>query len=321
MDFTRNLKNSNTSIEEESLNNLEINLPKKGVFLNELWNLQRYLEDTNYKLPENANIIFETYTLENWRIKRKKLLQLPLIGFSYKLLCFILLRVFPRYIDLSFILKTFKFKKRILISKAEIMGRLTLAGFEILNVTDKGLKHHFKVKKIKTFDNRQISSGFLIRLPRVGKNGKLFNVYKFRTMHPYSEFIHSYMIFNNGFSSQGKIKDDFRATKWARILRKYWIDEIPQVINLIKGDMKIVGLRPVSLSYLDSLPIELREVRNKLKPGCIPPYVALNKSSNLEDVIYAEKKYIEELKTNRFVDLNYFLKSVFNIIFNNKRSS
>ena len=94
---------------------------------------------------------------------------------------------------------------------------------------------------------------FLLK-KRVGKNGKSIHVYKLRTMHPYSEYIHQYMLNTHGFSSKGKIQNDFRMTRWAKIFRKYWLDEIPQLFNLLKGDMKIVGFRPVSESYFEILP-------------------------------------------------------------------
>ena len=68
------------------------------------------------------------------------------------------------------------------------------------------------------------------------------------------------------------------ATSWGKFLRKYWIDEFPQLFNVIKGDMKLVGLRPVSETYFNELNEEFRKLRLTLKPGCIPPYVALNRN-------------------------------------------
>lgn len=74
---------------------------------------------------------------------------------------------------------------------------------------------------------------------RVGKNGKLFRPYKFRTMVDKAE--------NLGGSTTAE--NDSRITKVGRFLRKYKIDEIPQFINVIKGDMSIVGPRPELKSY------------------------------------------------------------------------
>jgi len=315
------MKKYNTSIEIleiDEIENREIIILHK---LNEVIDLQDYLNNLNERCNNDSIIYLFAYTLENWRLKNHKKLIFPVLGFFYKLFCFVSFRVLPRYFNSKILIKTFSLKNRTLMSKAELMGRLTLAGFEILEVTIENFEHRFLVKKKKPSIIKKVGTGFLIKLQRVGKNGKLFNVYKFRTMHPYSEFIHSYMIVQNGFSEKGKIKNDFRATKWARILRKYWIDEIPQIINILKGDMKLIGLRPVSKSYLESLPVELIEARNKFKPGCIPPYLSLNKSSSIGEVIYSEKKYLTEFEKNKWIDVKYFFLAVYNIIFKNKRSS
>ena len=69
-------------------------------------------------------------------------------------------------------------------------------------------------------------------MSRVGKNRKTIYVYKFRTMHPYSEFIQNDIYKKNRLDKSGKIKNDFRVTNWGRVLRKYFIDEIPQFYNL-----------------------------------------------------------------------------------------
>jgi lipopolysaccharide/colanic/teichoic acid biosynthesis glycosyltransferase len=129
------------------------------------------------------------------------------------------------------------------------------------------------------------------------------------------------MLSNHGFGSTGKIKDDFRMTKWAKIFRKYWLDELPQLLNLIKGDMKLVGLRPVSQSYFEILPSELQKIRKQFKPGCIPPYVSLDMKSTFEEVLKAEIKYMKSKKQKPFTtDFVYFFKAVFNVAFKNKRS-
>lgn len=71
---------------------------------------------------------------------------------------------------------------------------------------------------------------------RVGQFGKPFYIYKFRTMR--------------GAGSPLTVKDDARITKIGRILRKYRLDELPQIINLIKGDMSLVGSRPEHPSFV-----------------------------------------------------------------------
>ena len=90
------------------------------------------------------------------------------------------------------------------------------------------------------------------------------------------------------------LTDDQRLTRIGKIIRNYSIDEILQFINVIKGDMKLVGARPVSVRYLQDIPEDFRDLRLKFKPGCIPPYVALNRKGDLNSVIQAEREYLFE---------------------------
>jgi len=75
---------------------------------------------------------------------------------------------------------------------------------------------------------------------RVGKDGKLFRMYKFRTMVPNADRI-------GGPSTAG---DDPRLTRIGRVLRKYKLDELPQLVNVLKGEMSLVGPRPEVLEYV-----------------------------------------------------------------------
>jgi lipopolysaccharide/colanic/teichoic acid biosynthesis glycosyltransferase len=159
-------------------------------------------------------------------------------------------------------------------------------------------------------------------MPRIGKNGKIIGVYKFRTMHPYAEFLHDYILKNNGYASTGKPANDFRLTPWGKFFRKYWIDELPQLLNLIKGDLKIVGVRPVSKRYLEDIPEDLRKLRYNHKPGCIPPYVIFNCENNVESVLEAERKYLNKKNKNPITtDFICFFKGIWNILLRKKRSA
>lgn len=80
---------------------------------------------------------------------------------------------------------------------------------------------------------------------RVGKNGKEFEMYKFRSMLPGAESKLSELTDKNEMDGPAfKIKDDPRITRFGKIIRKTCIDELPQLFNVIKGDMSIVGPRP-----------------------------------------------------------------------------
>ena len=141
-------------------------------------------------------------------------------------------------------------------------------------------------------------------------------------MHPYSEFLHDFMISKHGYGALGKPKNDFRVTNWGKFLRKFWIDEIPQIFNVLKGDMKLVGLRPVSQVYFNGLSEELQKMRIKFKPGCIPPYVAFNEKSSRDSVLLAEEKYIALKNKNPYTtDIGLFFKALYFILIKKKRGS
>ena len=89
---------------------------------------------------------------------------------------------------------------------------------------------------------------------RPGKNGKPFRVIKFKTM-------------NDACNERGELlPDDQRVTWIGRIIRKTSLDELPQLINVLKGDMSIVGPRPLLMEYL-SLYSEKQRRRHEVKPG------------------------------------------------------
>lgn len=71
-----------------------------------------------------------------------------------------------------------------------------------------------------------------------GKNYKIINIYKIRTLKKEFEDV----IPENKKNFYGKYYNDNRTNKFNNFLRKYWIDELPQIINLIKGDIKLIGI-------------------------------------------------------------------------------
>lgn len=90
--------------------------------------------------------------------------------------------------------------------------------------------------------------------PRPGKNGKVFNVIKFRTM-------------NNKRDASGKLLPDAqRLTPFGRFIRSTSLDEIPQLLNVIKGDMSLIGPRPLLVRYLDRYTPEQAR-RHEVRPG------------------------------------------------------
>ena len=85
-------------------------------------------------------------------------------------------------------------------------------------------------------------------------------------MYPYSEFLQDYIYQKCNLQEGGKFNHDIRVNTIGRIMRKFWIDELPMIINLIKGDMKLVGVRPLSNQYFNLYCDELQKMRIKFKP-------------------------------------------------------
>lgn len=208
------------------------------------------------------------------------------------------------------------------LSFAEGLGRLYFCGFKVLAVKEIGKYLYFVSQKIaEPKEDKNPSYGPLIKLRRTGKHGKPINVFKFRTMHPYSEYLQSFVYENMKLKEGGKFNNDFRITYWGKILRKLWIDELPMFINFFRGDLKIVGVRPLSRQYLDLYPVEFRSFRNNFKPGLIPPYY-VDMPKEICEIVESEKKYLEAYQKNPIgTDFKYFVKAVYNIFVRKARSS
>jgi lipopolysaccharide/colanic/teichoic acid biosynthesis glycosyltransferase len=118
---------------------------------------------------------------------------------------------------------------------------------------------------------------------RAGKNGKPFTLYKFRTMKMDAE----------RFGSSPKTSTDPRLTKIGRILREYSLDELPQLVNVLLGDMSVVGPRPLYLSQMAEWS-ERQKKRLSVKPGMtglaqISGRAEITREEKLElDVTYVE---------------------------------
>ena len=302
--------------------------------INDLRYINKYFERRNKNLIDGGILIGNFLTHSHLK---KLLLSKYSIFLGY--IIFILMLIFDSLSKLKFVKTIFLFVKKYsffskslflfstfgngrLISKAELFGRLYSCGFKVLDYTELDYTIFFVAKKIsKPEYNLNPSHSFLIKLQRVGKNRKLFNVYKLRTMRPFSEYLQQYMYENYSLKDGGKIKDDFRISYIGRILRKFWIDELPMFANLIKGEMKLVGVRPLSEHYFNLYSEEIKNIRTKHNPGLIPPFYA-DLPKTLDEIMDSELKYLRQYERNPIItDLKYFFKCIYNIIFKGARSS
>jgi hypothetical protein len=245
-----------------------------------------------------------------------------LFAIPFYLIHFIFFRVFPK-LQLTKRIYFFLTKGRgRTISRAEVLGRLYFCGFSVLAEKEFGGYLYFIAQKVKTPSVDQSPTyGPLVKLKRFGLNGELINVYKLRTMFPYSEYLQDYIFQEHGLEEGGKIDNDFRVTEWGRFMRKYWIDEIPMIYNWLKGDIKIFGVRPLSKHYLGLYDIHLRKLRRRIKPGLIPPYYA-DMPKKLEEIEESEKRYIQAYFRNPIkTQWIYLLKALNNIVIKGARTN
>ena len=92
------------------------------------------------------------------------------------------------------------------------------------------------------------------------------------------------------------------------------------LLNLIKGDLKLIGVRALSETFYNTYPEDLKAERIKYKPGLIPPYY-VDLPSSIEEVWESERKYLKKYGKNPLkTDLIYFIKSLNNILFHHAKS-
>ncbi len=146
----------------------------------------------------------------------------------------------------------------------------------------------------------------IFKQERIGMNGKVFNIYKFRSMCVGAEKMGT---------GQYSFKGDTRVTKIGKIIRALSIDELPQLVNIIKGDMSLIGPRPV-LTYhpwrFDEYTDEQKK-RFTLRPG-VTGLAQINgrKTLDWEERIKFDVYYTENLSF--ITDLKIFFKTIIKVI-------
>ncbi|WP_195959345.1 sugar transferase [Clostridium saudiense] len=154
---------------------------------------------------------------------------------------------------------------------------------------------------------------------RVGKNGKIFDMYKFRSMVVNAEELKEKLAHQNEMSGpMFKMKDDPRVTKIGKFIRKTSLDELPQLWNVLKGDMSLVGPRP-------SLPKEVAQFekwmykRLSVKPGLTCFWQVSGRNNiDFEDWMKLDIKYVDE--RNIWIDIKLIFKTVL-VLFGDKNAS
>ncbi len=289
--------------------------------INDIRNPNEFIGLINQKLVSGGYFICCAET--SYSRTRRILNKYPrIIAYPYYLINFTFKRVLPKIWLTRKISSVLTRGINRVMSLCEIMGRLAACGFEVTDFRLVGHTTYFVCKKVNNpVPVEKDICGLLIKLRRVGKDGKLFNVYKFRTMHPYAEYVQDYVYINNSLEEGCKFRNDFRITSWGRIMRKLWIDEQPMWINWLKRQLKLVGVRPLSQQYFQLYPKALQERRVKHLPGLVPPFYA-DLPKTFEEVVESENKYLDAYEKHPLMtDIRYLLVAIFNILVKRSRSA
>ncbi|XWE63465.1 sugar transferase [Sporomusa sphaeroides] len=142
------------------------------------------------------------------------------------------------------------------------------------------------------------------RQVRVGQYGKPFKIFKFRTM----------IVDAESHGTQITVGQDKRITRIGEILRKYKLDELPQLFNIILGDMSLVGPRPEVPRYMNEYPDDIRQITLSVKPGITDLASITFKDENamlgkstcpeqtyIREILPVKQKYYVQYVTNRSI--------------------
>lgn len=153
---------------------------------------------------------------------------------------------------------------------------------------------------------------------RIGKNGKVFKIYKFRTMiigaeEELKRLLAENEKIRNEYAVNKKIKEDPRVTKIGKVLRKTSLDEFPQFLNILFGDMSLVGPRP----YLEREKKDMGDSYQtiiKMKPGLTGLWQTSGRSNvNFEDRIKLDIEYYNN--NSLLVDIKILFKTLVVVFF------
>ena len=207
------------------------------------------------------------------------------------------------------------------LSKAEVWGRLSFWGMRVL-AESKGDDELFIIAQRITLPVRNKIPSFypIVALEKVGLEGKIIRTHKIRTMFPFSEFLQARIFEEHGLAATGKFANDFRLTDYGKFLRKYWLDELPQIFDWLRGDIKLVGMRATSRHFLSLYPKNFLKLYIQIKPGLIPPI--FNESTNgFEQIVEVEFTYLQRYWDKPFItDIRYLIQTFEDIVVKGVRS-
>ena len=203
--------------------------------------------------------------------------------------------------------------KKVKLDPSKVKGRLVYhtvkRGFDILasGVALVLLSPLFGVLTVKI--KKEDGGPAFYSQTRIGKNGKPFKMWKFRSMIVNADKMVKQLEEQNEIDgAMFKIKDDPRVTKIGHVIRKYSLDELPQLWNVLKGDMSLVGPRP-------PLPMEVADytdydkLRLTVTPGCTGLWqVTKRNDADFDEMVELDLEYIN--KSSLWFDFKILLKTI-----------
>ena len=154
---------------------------------------------------------------------------------------------------------------------------------------------------------------FLFSQLRVGKNYKLFNCYKFQTMSSNSSELLDQLFekepsIKKTYIENFKLKNDPRITRIGKVLRKTSLDEVPQLINILKGEMSLIGPRPIVSEEIKKYGIHMNKVIS-VKPGLSGLWQVSGRNNiSYKKRIILDRYYVKNF--NFWLDFKIFLRTI-----------
>jgi hypothetical protein len=281
--------------------------------LNDYVGINEFLRKIHSKLKPGGLLVGRTETLETRKMHILRHRSRAVYGIIF-LYDFIVHRALPGLLgSIGFGRKIGIVRHRIM-SKCEALGRLRFCGYEILSVRESVGHLCFVTSAGVAPANGDPCEGILIKIQKQGLRGRQFYCYKLRTMHPYANYLHDYILDNLQIDNNGKVIGDYRVPVWGKVFRKLWLDELPQLLNILKGELTFIGLRHLSKEFLELYPESWRKERANLRPGFVPPYYA-DCPKTFEGIIESEKRYSRLRKRHPLTaDVYYFVRVVINFL-------
>jgi len=297
-----------------------VGLVVSGIRLNDVRRLNKFFLSCAHRLQPGGYFAARYLPQENAEKKLRRRYR----GFlrpPAATLHFIWRRAFPKIPGLNTLYFFLTRGKNRAFSKTEIWGRLESCGMRVTAESDGEGELCLLAQKVSDPVLYQKPSYYpLIALARVGLNGTIIYAHKIRTMYPFSEFLQKRVYEAHSIRTTGKFAGDFRITGYGRFLRKYWLDEIPQIWDWWRGDIKFVGLRAMSRHYFSLYSKDFQDLYRKVKPGLIPPIFS-ESTAGFDEIVEVEQKYLESyLKNPMRADIRYFLGTVKDIFIKGVRS-